>query len=147
MDADRLAKLHALRRARTAGDGSRAGRLEALLDPGGEAACRLAVYGSLAPGEAHHGELAALNGRWYPGTVRGRLLDRGWGARIGFPALRWDPAGPAVAVRVFESPDLLHHWARLDLFEGSGYDRILVPVDCAGNELLANLYALADQPR
>ena len=44
----------------------------------------LAVYGSLAPGRPNAHQLAALDGRWLPGTVRGRLVDSGWGVALGY---------------------------------------------------------------
>ncbi|MEZ5330923.1 MAG: gamma-glutamylcyclotransferase family protein [Thermoanaerobaculia bacterium] len=110
---------------------------------------RLAVYGSLAPGEENERELADLEGTWRHGVARGRLLDRGWGARIGFPAFVPDPAGEEVGVQVFESGDLPLHWARLDAFEGPGYTRIRVPVRCGDEVVVAWIYALAEesQPR
>ena len=36
--------------------------------------------------------------------------------------------GPRVEVHVLESAELPRHWARLDEFEGSGYERVAVPV-------------------
>ena len=104
---------------------------------------RLAVYGSLAPGESNHHVVAPLGGTWRPGWVRGQLLSEGWGSAIGYPGMRWDPAAERVAVRLLSSTGLPSFWARLDAFEGSDYLRILVPVRNAGDELLAvaNLYA------
>lgn len=106
---------------------------------------RLAVYGSLAPGESNHDQLAGLAGTWTPGIVRGRLDDRGWGARLGFPALRPDPAGPPVAVQVFTSDDLPRHWSRLDAFEGDDYVRVVAEVELEdGSRFEASVYALAE---
>jgi hypothetical protein len=56
--------------------------------PGGSA-CRLAVYGSLAPGRPNRHRLSGLSGRWIEGTVRGRLLHEGWGAELGYPGRGW----------------------------------------------------------
>lgn len=89
---------------------------------------RLAVYGSLAPGEVNAGVLAPLSGTWRRGSVRGTLRRRGWGAAHGFPGLEWDPEGEPVSVRLFVSPELPGHWPRLDAFEGDDYLRSLVPV-------------------
>jgi len=104
---------------------------------------RLAVYGTLAPGEANHGQVAGLRGEWQEGFVRGELVPEGWGTTYGFPAFRWDPAGTPVGVQVLVSPDLPAHWPRLDAFEGPGYRRILVPVEDESGDLVAvaNLYA------
>jgi gamma-glutamylcyclotransferase (GGCT)/AIG2-like uncharacterized protein YtfP len=103
---------------------------------------RLAVYGTLAPGEVNHDQLAGLDGEWFDGTVRGHLHEEGWGATIGFPAIVPDPDGPEVAVRVFESPDLPLHWERLDRFEGSAYHRIVTAATVDGRPLPVYVYAL-----
>jgi gamma-glutamylcyclotransferase (GGCT)/AIG2-like uncharacterized protein YtfP len=101
---------------------------------------RLATYGSLAPGRPHHAHVAALRGRWLRGTVRGRLVEEGWGAALGFPALVLDPEGPVVEVQVLESADLPAHWSRLDDFEGPGYERVLVTVTTDDGAVEAYLY-------
>lgn len=104
---------------------------------------RLAVYGSLAPGEVNAHVLDGLTGDWSTGTVRGDLLPVGWGAAHGFPALRWRRDGPVVPVRLFESLDLPAHWARLDGFEGDDYRRIVVPVTTGSGDVPANIYVAA----
>jgi gamma-glutamylcyclotransferase (GGCT)/AIG2-like uncharacterized protein YtfP len=104
---------------------------------------RLAVYGSLAPGEVNHDQLQGLEGRWFEGTVRGTLVEIGWGAALGFPAIVLDGDGDMVSVRVFESADLPAHWERLDGFEGPGYHRSVTTVDTAEGEIEANIYVLA----
>jgi gamma-glutamylcyclotransferase (GGCT)/AIG2-like uncharacterized protein YtfP len=141
---DLVRRLLAIHVVRAHGEAAAAGALEDSLAGELCADRRLAVYGSLAPGEENHGELAPLAGRWLPGTVRGRLLDRGWGARLGFPALRWDPEEPEVAVQLFESDDLPRRWVSLDAFEGPDYERRLVPVCSAEGVLAAWLYVLAE---
>jgi len=65
-----------------------------------------------------------MRGRWARGTVRGYLVEAGWGATLGYPALVLDPGGPSVAVYVFESADLAAHLPRLDDFEGEAYRRV-----------------------
>jgi gamma-glutamylcyclotransferase (GGCT)/AIG2-like uncharacterized protein YtfP len=106
--------------------------------------CRLAVYGTLAPGLPNHHQLSGLTGRWIEGTVRGQLLQEGWGADLyGYPGIDLDPDGPTVAVQLFESPDLPEHWTRLDEFEGSGYRRTVTTVNTTGGEVLASIYVLA----
>jgi gamma-glutamylcyclotransferase (GGCT)/AIG2-like uncharacterized protein YtfP len=104
---------------------------------------RLATYGSLAPGRPNHSHVAGLRGRWFPGQVHGRLVDAGWGAPLGYPALVLDPGGPAVDVQVLESGDLPAHWSRLDDFEGPGYERVLTTVRTAGGDVDAYLYVLS----
>jgi len=107
---------------------------------------RLAVYGSLAPGESNHDQLAGLSGGWWPGVVRGWKVDSGWGAAAGYPGLRPDPAGPEVAVQVFTSPDLPAHWTRLDAFEGDEYQRVEIEVVSEERAITAQIYALRPEP-
>jgi gamma-glutamylcyclotransferase (GGCT)/AIG2-like uncharacterized protein YtfP len=101
---------------------------------------RLATYGTLRPGRSNHHQLDGLRGQWSPGSVHGVLVEAGWGATLGYPALVLDPTGPDVAVDVFESVDLLAHWARLDAFEGPGYSRVLTRVQTSGGEVEAAIY-------
>jgi len=103
---------------------------------------RLATYGSLAPGRPNHSHVAGLRGRWLDGHVHGRLVEAGWGAALGYPALVLDPGGPAVDVQVLESPDLPARWPHLDDFEGPGYERVLTTVHTAGGDVAAHLYVL-----
>jgi len=116
-------------------------RLEASFGTGS----RLAVYGSLAPGRENHHVVAPLGGTWASGVVEGELTMYGWGAAIGYPALRLRGGGPPVPVQVLTSEALRGAWARLDAFEGAEYRRVLVPVwTSAGNErelmAVANVY-------
>ncbi len=106
---------------------------------------RLAVYGSLAPGEVNARLLQPLEGEWLEGGhVRGHLHGTGWGAAHGFPGLEWDPEGEPVPVQVFASEDLPAHWARLDAFEGPDYRRIVVPVEgLPGGSRRCNIYVIA----
>lgn len=101
---------------------------------------RLATYGTLSPGRVNHHQLDGLRGGWRTGHVTGRLVEQGWGATMGFPALILDPAGERVAVHLFESPDLPDHWDRLDVFEGDGYRRVIVPVETDRGVVDAWLY-------
>ena len=108
---------------------------------------RLAVYGTLAPGRENHHMVAGLDGSWSRGYVTGELWQSGWGARYGYPALRWDPSGDALGVSMLSSRLLPEHWSELDEFEGDEYLRIFVPVfDSPRVEArvvsVANLYAV-----
>lgn len=104
---------------------------------------RFAVYGTLAPGKPNHHHLSDLDGIWTPGHyVTGRLEQSGWGADMGYPALRWSESGEAIEVQLFACDELPRHWARLDAFEGDEYLRILVPVHAPdGSVTVANVYA------
>lgn len=117
--------------------------LEAVFGP----SRRLAAYGSLMPGELNHERVTALGGTWHDGHVRGDWSPTGWGATLGFPAIRWRPDGERVPVMLLVSDDLPAAWGRLDRFEGDEYCRILVPVyDDAGLLAVANLYEARTPP-
>ena len=104
---------------------------------------RLAIYGSLAPGESNHHHIADLRGTWEHAMVRGRKIDRGWGARKGFPGLELSSDGDDVPVMLFVSDDLPGAWARLDEFEGRDYCRVLATVLQEGKMTgVANIYEL-----
>ncbi len=103
---------------------------------------RLATYGTLAPGRVNNHHLADLGGFWRQGTVTGRLVEAGWGAKLGFPGLILDPLGHAIEVHLFESPDLPAHWPRLDAFEGEGYRRVVTLVCTLDGDLDASIYVI-----
>ncbi len=97
---------------------------------------RLFVYGTLAPGRPNEHVLEPLDGSWRPATVRGDLLDVGWGAEHGYPALSLRADGPEVSGFVFTAPSLPDHWDALDEFEGHGYRRVLTQATCEDGELV-----------
>jgi len=105
---------------------------------------RLASYGTLAPGQPNHHQLAELRGTWRGGTVRGRLVDEGWAATLGYPALILDPGAPPLAVVLFESHDLPAHWPRLDAFEGAEYRRVRTRVKTDAGSVEASIYVAAE---
>lgn len=84
----------------------------------------------------------SLSGRWIVGTVRGQLLQEGWGAELGYPGIILDSDGPEIDALIFESPDLPDHWTRLDEFEGRGYLRTVTAVSTAEGELPASIYVV-----
>jgi gamma-glutamylcyclotransferase (GGCT)/AIG2-like uncharacterized protein YtfP len=86
---------------------------------------RLFVYGTLAPGRPNEHVLADLPGEWKPATVIGTLLPEGWGAAAGYPGIVLRKPGGEVEGLLFSSDSLPEHWARLDEFEGEGYERVL----------------------
>ena len=110
---------------------------------------RLATYGTLSPGRVNHHQLAGLHGLWRQGTVRGWLGHVGRAAPLGYPGLMLDEAGPLVDVHLFESPDLLHHWCRLDEFEGTEYRRVVTQVRTDEGDVPAWIYVIAagDSPQ
>lgn len=102
-----------------------------------------ATYGTLGPGRPNHHQLAELSGTWSKGTVRGRLVEEGWGAALGYPALILDEDGEEIGVDPFHSDALPLHWARLDAFEGPGYRRIAADVTTASANVAAWIYVAA----
>ncbi len=104
---------------------------------------RLATYGTLAPGRVNEGQLAGLEGLWLEGTVKGRLLQEGWGAAHGCPGMVLDPDGIEIAVYLFVSTDLPAHWTRLDAFEGPGYRRVEAQVTTEEGVFPAWIYELS----
>jgi gamma-glutamylcyclotransferase (GGCT)/AIG2-like uncharacterized protein YtfP len=133
------ARARAIGRVPTPGPGhgdTPAERDEAAIQAAHAPSRRLAVYGTLAPGESNHHLVAPLGGVWSRGTVRGRRTVRR------FPAFTWDEAAPPVPVHLLVAAGLPHHWPALDEFEGADYCRILVPVvlDRGGSLVVANLY-------
>lgn len=104
-----------------------------------------AAYGTLAPGRPNHHHLADLKGRWVVGTVRGNLVQRGWGAALGYPALVPAEDGDAIDVHLFLSQDLPDHWSRLDAFEGAEYCRARITVQTAEGPIEAWIYLDASE--
>ena len=98
---------------------------------------RLFVYGTLAPGEENAHVLAHCRGDWKRASVTGRLVNTGWGAALGFPALQIDPEGERVAGWLLQSDDLPKSWSALDEFEGEAYRRSLVMVELESGETVA----------
>ena len=86
---------------------------------------RLFVYGTLAPGRPNAHVLADVPGEWEPATVTGRLFQEGWGAAAGYPGIVLDENGDEIEGFLFTSDRLAEHWARLDEFEGDGYERVV----------------------
>ena len=131
----------------TEADAIRAMEAEQQLERLNRPSHRLAVYGTLAPGRSNHHVVAPYGGTWTRGRVRGDLVEAGWGAAVGYPALRMRADGPWVPVYVLESDRLPAAWPDIDAFEGDEYQRILVPVFADHDEAteiiaVANLYEI-----
>jgi gamma-glutamylcyclotransferase (GGCT)/AIG2-like uncharacterized protein YtfP len=56
-----------------------------------------------------------------------------------------DPGGAEIEVLVFASADLPAHWARLDAFEGEGYQRVSAKVATDAGDVDACVFVLADE--
>jgi gamma-glutamylcyclotransferase (GGCT)/AIG2-like uncharacterized protein YtfP len=104
---------------------------------------RLAVYGTLVPGESNEGVLAEVAGEWTAGTVVGTRYDNGW---HGYPGVVLGGTG-RVPVQVLHAPRLTDHLPRLDEFEGPGYRRTVASVRLGdGDEVDAWIYVLVRAP-
>ncbi len=104
---------------------------------------RLFIYGSLQPGGPNEHVLDAIGGDWEPAVIRGKLVEAGWGAEMGYPGLVIDDSGVDVHGHVFASRDLCAHWHDLDGFEGKEYKRIVAPVTLRGGaQVRAHVYVL-----
>ncbi|MEM6486130.1 MAG: gamma-glutamylcyclotransferase [Pseudomonadota bacterium] len=104
---------------------------------------RLFVYGTLAPGRKNHYVLAHVPGVWEAAALRGVLLEEGWGAIHGCPAIVPDEDGDLVEGHLFSSDRLAEHWSDLDEFEGVDYLREQVTVHLSdGSTTRAQVYTL-----
>jgi gamma-glutamylcyclotransferase (GGCT)/AIG2-like uncharacterized protein YtfP len=86
----------------------------------------LFIYGSLQPGAPNEHVLSAVEGCWEPAFVRGRLVDAGWGAELGYPGLIIDNEGQEVHGQLFTSSALGAKLAELDQLEGEEYTRTVL---------------------
>lgn len=106
---------------------------------------RLFVYGTLAPGRPNAHQLDGVAGTWQEASIRGVLHPEGWGATLGFPAVVLDPVGDVVPGFLFTSDELSPHWARLDTFEGTAYERAATTATLAdGSTIEAWVYRLRE---
>ena len=106
---------------------------------------RLVVYGSLAPGRENGHILAPLGGYWTECTVEGRLIDAGWGAPRGFPALGIDRLEETIPAHCITSIALPEVYDALDHFEGEEFVRLLHPYVTRDRQRgIANVYVLAE---
>ncbi len=88
----------------------------------------LFVYGTLGPGRPNAHILEKIGGAWCEGHVAGSLINEGWGAEMGYPAIILDNSGNRVQGFLFTSENLQRHWDVLDEFEGCQYERVPVTV-------------------
>ena len=86
-----------------------------------------------------------IDGVWEPGVIKGKLVEQGWGARIGYPGLRVCEDGDDVQGFVLSSRDLHSHWDFLDHFEGQEYERTIATVVLSGGKRVqAHVYTLRE---
>ena len=103
----------------------------------------LFVYGTLGPNRPNEHILKKIGGSWEEATVRGKLKEEGWGAKMGYPGIKLDENEDEINGFVFMSENLSYHWNMLDAFEGEGYKRVLAQVKInSGKIITAYLYVL-----
>lgn len=109
---------------------------------------RLFVYGSLQPGGSNAHVLAAVDGQWEPAVIAGKLVDGGWGAKLGYLGLVLDEQGDSVDGYLLSSLELGDLWDQLDAFEGREYARVVASVRRpSGDTVDAFVYVLRADPR
>ena len=89
---------------------------------------KLFVYGTLGPNKPNQHIMEEIGGEWTHATIKGRLVEEGWGAEMGCPGLILDDKGDEIHGHIFSSPRLQDKWQYLDGFEGDGYERVLASV-------------------
>ncbi|KQN51906.1 hypothetical protein ASE93_01735 [Serratia sp. Leaf50] len=103
----------------------------------------LFVYGTLGPNRPNAHILERIGGTWQEGYVLGTLLNKGWGADMGYPGIVLNNSGEQVNGYIFTSNHLAEHWDILDKFEGDGYERVPVEVMTQdGSVVLASIYTV-----
>ena len=103
----------------------------------------LFVYGTLCPDRPNEHILTNIGGSFVKASVKGSLHEEGWGATMGYPAIKLDDNGETVPGYVFQSVNLPNHWPELDEFEGDAYLRVSTPVTLEnGDTIDAWVYTL-----
>lgn len=104
------------------------------------------MYGTLQPGGPNEHVLGAIAGTWTPATIKGRLVQAGWGATMGYAGLVIDPTGDEISGDVFAAATLAQQWPRLDAFEGAEYERVTEIAKLAsGDPVETHVYVLRGQ--
>lgn len=103
----------------------------------------LFVYGTLGPNRPNAHVLENIGGTWAEASVRGSLHQQGWGADLGYPAIKLDANASEIHGFVFFSENLQSHWAALDEFEGAEYQRVPVQATLIDGKVIDSfVYAL-----
>ncbi|MBX2846917.1 MAG: gamma-glutamylcyclotransferase [Acidiferrobacterales bacterium] len=89
---------------------------------------RLFVYGTLAPNQENHYLLEDIIGQWQTATLKGWERDQQWERYSGYPGIKRSNKNSTVNGHLLSSETLSEYWPRLDEFEGSEYQRVIVNV-------------------
>ncbi len=96
---------------------------------------KLVAYGTLRPGGPNEQMLKNLGGDWQPCWIHGTIQERG---SLSF--FRWEPCANLIEAMLFTRPSLADAWEKLDRFEGSRYQRHLIPVQTKEMWLVAHVF-------
>ena len=103
----------------------------------------LFVYGTLVPGRQNEHILKNIGGTFQKAYIFGNLIQEGWGASMGCPALKINVNGTKIDGYIFSSKNLSSNWTELDDFEGSEYLRVLSKVTLENGSFIdAYIYTL-----
>ena len=103
----------------------------------------LFVYGTLVPGRQNEHILKDIGGTFQKAYIFGDLIQEGWGASMGCPALKINENGIKIDGYIFSSDKLDKNWSMLDDFEGSEYLRVLSKVTLENGSFIdAYIYTL-----
>lgn len=105
------------------------------------------VYGTLAPNRPNHSKIEHIKGKWVKGNVKGKLVNEGWGAELGYCGFKHSHLNEQVNIEAYIlfSEELVDNWSYLDEFEGDGYKRILAKFELENGEVgVGNIYAIND---
>ena len=89
----------------------------------------LFVYGTLMPNCPNAFVLENIVGKFVRASVKGKLIDAGWSASMGYPGIRLDMGNDTVHGYLFYSDNLINHWDFLDEFEGEEFERMPITVE------------------
>lgn len=97
---------------------------------------KLIAYGTLRPGQPNEELLNSVKGTWCPCSIQGTIQTHN-----SMPRFRWEINGESLKAMLLISPLLESQWENLDRFEGSDYQRQLIPAITEDNEwIIANVY-------
>ena len=106
----------------------------------------LFVYGTLMPNCPNGFVLEKVVGKFVPATVRGKLIDAGWSAGMGYPGIRLEMGDDTIHGFLFYSSNLINHWEKLDIFEGLEFTRTPIIVQRYDElEVQTYIYTLKDE--
>lgn len=108
----------------------------------------LIIYGTLGPGRPNHSKIEHINGIWKKGIIRGKLINEGWGAAMGYFAFKNTPENEQEIIQAYIliSDELHKHWEFLDEFEGDEYTRTLTQYQLEDGTIgVGNIYAFKEK--